>query len=102
MDEIQNAITELEKKYKVQNAVDALEKSLLAQAILAQEKRDALSSIMPAEVLKSIEDVEAEYGDKEELIAKRISLLDSFLRAQVTANGVSIPGKSFTFTFSKG
>lgn len=76
---------------------------LIAQRdLLMLEKQTQRDKVIPIEVKAELDAIDAEFSDKEELIAAKIALAEEALKAQAVSAGTTIESQYYNFQYTKG
>ena len=87
------------------NAQEMLEKltEFYAQRdLLMIDKKRTLEDAMPAEVKQRMEEIDAEFGDKEAAVANNIAALETEIRSTVLEQGETVKGGALQAVYVKG
>jgi hypothetical protein len=82
----------LEKLSELYDQRDALE----------AQKRDMIAQVLTPEVLARLDEIEAEFAQKEEGAATAIDALETQIKADTLAHGETVKGSAFVAVWSKG
>ena len=70
--------------------------------LLPLHKKEAIAQALPPEMVKALEDIEAEFSDTEQAVANNIAALEAEIKAAVIVNGSTIKGTAFMAVWNKG
>ena len=70
--------------------------------LLMIDKKRALEDAMPAEVKQRMNELEAEFGDKEEAVKDNIAALEAEVKQAVLDEGATVKGGSVQAVYVKG
>ncbi len=70
--------------------------------VLMLEKQAQRDQVIPAEVKAELEAIDAEFAEKETLLAEKIAAAEAALKAQAVAAGATIEGQYYNFQYTKG
>ena len=70
--------------------------------LLMIDKKRALEDAMPAEVKQRMNELEAEFGDKEEAVKDNIAALEAEVKQAVLDEGATVKGGSLQAVYVKG
>lgn len=70
--------------------------------VLALQKSDLLDTVMPPEIKQAIEDVNAEFADKESAVRENMADLEARVKQAVIDDGETVKGGVLQAVFNKG
>ena len=75
---------------------------LAMRDVLMLEKQTQRDQVIPDEVKAELDAIDAEFSEKEELLAAKIAAAEEALKAQAVAAGATIEGQYYNFQYNKG
>lgn len=75
---------------------------LAMRDVLMLEKQTQRDQVIPDEVKAELDAIDAEFYEKEELLAAKIAAAEEALKAQAVAAGATIEGQYYNFQYNKG
>lgn len=75
---------------------------LAMRDVLMLEKQTQRDQVIPDEVKAELDAIDAEFYEKEELLAAKIAAAEEALKAQAVAAGATIEGQYHNFQYNKG
>ena len=86
----------------IEQKLERLTELYAQRDLLMLDKKRAEDDVIPAEIKKHLEDIDAEYAPQESAIAEKVAALEAELKAEVIAGGVTVKGGALQAVFSKG
>lgn len=86
----------------VKEKIATLEDMFYQREFLKREKKKLLDSIIPKEIQDAINEIEAEFDEKTDMLEHNITRLSSEIKEEVKGLGSSIKGEKIHAVFVKG
>lgn len=85
----------------MKTAIENLEELYAFRDLLALNKANAIKSVIPDEVQEDIDAIEAEYANREQVIADRIQDAEAAVKAEALEASATIRGKYYQVVYTK-
>jgi hypothetical protein len=86
----------------VAGMLDQLTELYTQREALAQEKQALIQKTLPPEVRARLDDIEAEFAEKDKAAASKVETLEESIKAATLAHGETVRGSAFQAVWNKG